>query len=302
MAAAQPVNSEEPDTQPAKAGAAPELTRVKNSAPQSDEQGKSIADGDANAKVNAKTDGHALAEGKVKTDANANAKANVTAETNEIAKSEAKPDLNAEASDEATVSELEKNPTKRVVDEVVVLMGEIHETKEEIIARGIPFHTANVLVELGLHGKLEEQASMRKTALETSKKQYGGAAITPEKLDAHLETLVNLEKDLGHVRRLGREQGLDMNSVNYLTLIIRQNPGDGGEKMINTFLAYAMACDIPLHRIEEFLEEATSGPKSVLPDIPRDDTPDIAAAARKRLITDIFVGCALALMALTLLT
>lgn len=199
-------------------------------------------------------------------------------------------------------SELVKNPTKRVVDEVVALMGEVHEVKEEIMARGIPFHTVNVLVELGVHNKLEEQASMRKTALETSQKQHGAAAITAEKLDEHLETLVNLEKDLGHVRRLGRDQGLDMSSVNYLTLIIRQNPGDGGEKMINTFLAYAMACDIPLHRIEDIFAEAASGPKSVLPDIPRDDEPDLAAAARKRLFIDIAIGSALALLALSLLT
>lgn len=195
-----------------------------------------------------------------------------------------------------------KNATKRVVDEVVVLMGDIHDAKEEIMARGIPFHTVNVMVEFGVHGKLEELAGIRKTALETSQKQHGPAAITPEKLDQHLETLVALEKDLGHVRKLGRDQGLDMTSVNYLTLIIRQNPGDGGEKVINTFLAYALACDIPLHRVTELADEAMSGPKSVLPDIPRDEAIDLAEASRKRWITDICIGCVLALGALAVLT
>ena len=194
------------------------------------------------------------------------------------------------------------NETKRVVDEVVALMGDIHDAKEEIMARGIPFHTVNVMVELGVHGKLEEQAGMRKTALETSQKQHGPAAITAEKLDEHLETLVALEKDLGHVRKLGKDQGLDMTSVNYLTLIIRQNPGDGGEKVVNTFLAYALACDIPLHRVTELAEQATSGPKSVLPDIPREEQIDAAAAERKRWITDICIGCLLALGALAVLT
>ncbi len=201
----------------------------------------------------------------------------------------------------ASPSDLEGNPTKRVVDEIVALMGDVHEVREEIIARGIPFHTVNVLVELGVHNKLEEQATMLKTALETSQKQYGAAAITAEKLDEHVETLVNLEKDLGHVRRLGRDQGLDMSSVNYLTMIIRQNPGDGGEKMINTFLAYALACDIPLHKIEEIFAEASSGPKSVLPDIPRHEQQDLIAASRKRLLIDLGIGCALALLALSLL-
>jgi len=200
------------------------------------------------------------------------------------------------------VSELEKNAVKRVVDEVVLLMTHIHDAKQEIIARGIPFHSVNVLVELGAQGKLEEQAKMRKTALESSEKQYGPAAITAEKLDAHLKTLVGLEKDLGHARQVGRQQGLDMSSINSLTLIMRQNPGDGGEKVINTFLAYAMACDIQLHRIDEIRDEITAGPKSVLPDIPRDELPDAGKPARKKLITDICVGCVLAVLAMTLLT
>ncbi len=208
----------------------------------------------------------------------------------------------SEASAGETVSELEKNAVKRVVDEVVLLMSHIHDAKQEIIARGIPFHTVNVLVELGAQGKTEEQAKMRKTALESSEKQYGPAAITAEKLDEHLNTLVGLEKDLGHARQVGRQQGLDMTSINYLTLIIRQNPGDGGEKIINTFLAYALACDIPLHRLEEIRDEITKGPKSVLPDIARDESQNSRSAATKKLITDICVGCVLALLAITLLT
>lgn len=194
------------------------------------------------------------------------------------------------------------NDTKRVVNEVVALMGDIHDVKEEIMARGVPFHTVNVMIELGVHDKLDEQAKMKETALETSRKQHGAAAITEEALDQHLDTLVALEKDLGHVRKLGRDQGLDMTSINYLTLIIRQNPGDGGEKMVNTFLGYALACDIPLHRVEEIAEQAKSGPASVLPDIERIEEQNSAAAARKRLITDICVGCFLSLIALALLT
>ena len=199
-----------------------------------------------------------------------------------------------------TVSELEKNAVKRVVDEVVLLMTQIHDSKQEIIARGIPFHTINVLVELGAQGKKEEQDKILKTALESSEKQYGPAAITAEKLNSHLNTLVDLEKDLGHVRQVGRQQGLDMSSINSLTLIIRQSPGDGGEKTINTFLAYAMACDIPLHRIAEIRDEITTGPKSVLPDIARDEVLNSRSRVKKKLISDICAGCVLALLAITL--
>jgi len=201
----------------------------------------------------------------------------------------------------ASVSESEKNPVKRVVDEIVQLMAQIHESKQEIIARGIPFHSVNVLVELGAQGKKEEQAKILSTALESSEKQYGPAAITAEKLDSHLTTLIGLEKDLGHARHLARQQGLDMSSINSLTLIVRQNPGDGGEKTINTFLAYAMACDIPLHRIDEIREEVTAGPKSVLPNIARDESVQTSLKAKKKLITDICIGCVLALLAITLL-
>jgi len=196
----------------------------------------------------------------------------------------------------------ETNDTKRVVDEVVALMGDIHDVKEEFMARGVPFHTINVMAEFGVHGKWEEQAKMKETALETSAKQHGAAALTPEKLDEHLDSLVALEKDLGHVRKLGRDQGLDMTSINYLTLIIRQNPGDAGEKMVNTFLGYAMACGIPLHRITEIAEQAESGPASVLPDIPREAETDALALKRKRWISDICVGCFLAVLTLALLT
>ncbi len=213
--------------------------------------------------------------------------------------SAAQPQL-AVVSEQSTIPDT--NPTRRVVDEVVSLMGDIHDAKEEILARGVPFHTVNVLIELGVHGKLDEQAKMRDTALETSRKAHGPAAITPEGLDQLLETLVALEKDLGHVRKLGKDQGLDMTSINYLTMIIRQNPGDGGEKVINTFLAYALACDIPLHRVTELAEQAASGPKSVLPDIQREDPVDSAVAAKKQLIADVLTGCVLAVFALVLLT
>ncbi len=211
-------------------------------------------------------------------------------------------EANVAQADAESTKESEKNPVKRIVDEVVALMGDIHEGREELMARGIPFHNINALVELGVHKKHEDMAIMCKTAIDASQKQYGAAGITPELLDELLDNLVTLEKDLGHVRGLGRQQGLDMNSINYLTMIIRQNPGDGGEKMINTFLAYTLACDIPLHRVEEILAETTAGPKSVLPQIAREEEPDLKAASRKRLITDVCVGCVLAVLALTLLT
>jgi len=57
-----------------------------------------------------------------------------------------------------------------------------------------------------------------------------------------------------------------------------------------------------LHRLEEIRDEITKGPKSVLPDIARDESQNSRSAATKKLITDICVGCVLALLAITLLT
>ena len=98
----------------------------------------------------------------------------------------------------ADSSEQLKNPTKRIVDEMVLLMGEVAEGRAELLARGVPFHTTNVMVEFGVQGKLEELAKIRATALEgLEKNNTVESAITAKKLEEHLDTLVNLEKDLG---------------------------------------------------------------------------------------------------------
>ncbi len=192
-------------------------------------------------------------------------------------------------------------PVKRVAEEITHIMAEMHELKADIMARGIQFHAVNVMVEMGAQNKLEELASLRNTALESSVKQYGPAAISPDKLDEKLTALVALERDLGHVRKLGKDQGLDMTALNLLTMTIRQNPGDGGELMINTLLAYALTCGIPLHRVEELAATASSGPASVLPVIEAEEV-DIRSVTRKRVITDVCVGCVIAFIAIALLT
>ncbi len=210
-------------------------------------------------------------------------------------------DSDEETSSDETPSN-ENSPVKRVVNEIVALMSDIHDSKQELRARGVPFHTINVMVEMGIHGKEEEQAKLRETALVTSRDQHGAAAITEESLDEHLVNLVALEKDLGLARRLGRNQGLEMASVNSLTHIIRENPGDGGEKVVNTFLAYAIACDIPLDKVAELAKEASAGPTSVLPDIPREEAAISEAQDRRRLYVDVFIGCVMAFFALAWLT
>jgi len=211
----------------------------------------------------------------------------------------AETDLASDTANESS-NDSANNPIRRIVDEILVHMEEIHDAKQELLARAVPFHVVNAMVALGSHDKLDQQADMKKAALAASKAQYGANGLTAEQLNEHVEALVVLEKDLGHVRHLAKAQGLDVNAINQLTMTIRQNPGDSGEKAINNFLAYAMVCDIPLHRITEIAESATAGPESVLPVISRDDLN--SNPARNKLITDICVGCLLAFLALSLLT
>jgi hypothetical protein len=128
----------------------------------------------------------------------------------------------------------------------------------------------NALIELGVHDKPEEQAKMVTTAVEASVKAHGPQAITREELETHLTAIVTLEKDLRHVRHVASQQGVHMQALNHLTQLMRLNPGDRGVQAINTFVAYADAAGIPLDRMEAIRKQYQDGPKSVLPDIPRD--------------------------------
>ncbi len=193
------------------------------------------------------------------------------------------------------------NPVKRIVDEIVELMALSHEEREEMLARGVPFHTINMMVEMGTSEKHDELAEIKKTAIALSEKQYGAAAITLDKVDERVDALVALKRDTALALKVAKSQGHDMGVINMLTMTIRQNPGDGGEKAVNTFLAYAIACDIPVTKVEQMVEEITAGPKSVLPQITLDQE-DEKLAAKKKLISDVVIGCVLAFVAMMLFT
>jgi hypothetical protein len=107
-------------------------------------------------------------------------------------------------------------------------------------------------------------------ALRSSEKQYGKGAITRKELQESLDKLLALEKDLAHCRKLCSEGGLNLQAINFLSQMIRQNPGDGGEGAINTLLGYAVACDVSLAGVEGVINKYFKKPESVLPRISRD--------------------------------
>ena len=179
----------------------------------------------------------------------------------------------ANDSSQAT-TDASNNLIRRTVDEICGLMADVHEIREELLAHGVQFHMLNALIELGVHDKPEEQAKMITTAVETSEKAHGPQAIKREELEKFLGEIVTLEKDLRHVRHVASQQGVHMQALNHLTQLMRLNPGDGGLQAINTFVAYADAAGVPLDRLEQIRAQFKDGPKSVLPDIPRDDDVD----------------------------
>ena len=171
-------------------------------------------------------------------------------------------------------TESQNNLIKRTVDEIYELMAEVHEIREELLAHGIHFHMLNALIEVGAQDKVEELKEMTESALEASVKAFGPQAISQQELETHLEEIIGLEKDLRHVRHVAKQQGVHMQALNHLTQLMRLNPGDKGLQAINTFVAYADAAGVPLDRMDAIRKQFKEGPKSVLPDVPRELTSD----------------------------
>jgi hypothetical protein len=191
--------------------------------------------------------------------------------------------------DSTDKSESQNNLIKRTVDEIYGLMTEVHEIREELLAHGIHFHMLNALIEVGIQGKVDEFKEMSSAALEASVKAFGPQAIEREELETHLEEIIVLEKDLRHVRNVAKQQGVHMQALNHLTQLMRLNPGDKGVQAINTFIAYADATGVPLDRLDAIRKKFKEGPKSVLPDVPRELASD-SRDTLKQLATNILLG------------
>ncbi len=189
---------------------------------------------------------------------------------------------------------VEPNMVQRTVNEVLAISSEMQHIREEITARGIPMQTVNVMAELGFHKKFDQQQSLIGTALDSAAQEFGDGAINRDALETQLCALVELEKDMALARRIAREQGMNNQALNFLTQIIRQNPGDGGVKVVNEFVAYAMACDIPFEQAAEVAARLTANTGSVLPVIERKESVS-ARESMQQLGRDVAIGLLIAL-------
>jgi len=86
-----------------------------------------------------------------------------------------------------------------------------------------------------------------------------------------------------------------MQALNFLTQLIRLNPGDGGERVINEFVV----CDIKIDKFKDIADDIGGDRKSVLPQIDT-DVENPQTLARKRMLMDIAIGFAIGISALWL--
>lgn len=197
-------------------------------------------------------------------------------------------------------SSSEENVVKNSIKEFCALHKDMHNLRENLVALGVPTQTLTVLIEMGFNDRVNEQEQLMLSCLS----EIGGGYVDESvktKFKMQLQELTDLEHDMAHARKIARESGLSLPALNSLTNMIRQNPGDGGEKVVNSFLAYAIAAEIPMHGVDEILAAAKTKPKSVLPVIDRDTEGD-ELRNRISLARDLLLGFSLAIILLLLLT
>ena len=206
------------------------------------------------------------------------------------------PDVASEA-----VQKGESNMVKESLEEILGFTTNMSYQKEELVAFGIPMQTINVMVENGFRGNTDSLQTMMLTAMSASENELGGGSIAKSDLEARMGALIAMEKDLAFSRRVAKQQGLNLQVLNFLVQIIQRNPGDKGEKAVNEFIAYAGACSIPFNKASDILEKVgTSNSGSVMPNISRNQKPS-PRSLLKNITGDIAVGLVISVAVLWLI-
>lgn len=184
--------------------------------------------------------------------------------------------------------------------EISSLAVAMDEHKNNLRARGIRLQTSNVMLELALQDKSDELEKMVISAVHASNRKYGDGAISREELLNTLERMVAVENDIIYTKQLCKQRGLNIQALSILTKLMRQNPGDGGEKAINTILGYAASCDIPLTGIDAIKQKYSEKNTSVLPEISRENN-DGGNSHIQKISIDVIIGISLTIALLALL-
>lgn len=192
------------------------------------------------------------------------------------------------------------NPVKRAVEEFSGLMDNMDDLREVLRAHGVPFRTTKLIVELGLQGNPDKQAITIDSAMEHAEQELGEGCLTRSELESHIETIVNLERDLLDCRAVAREEGLDAKTLAMLTQMVQRNPGDNGAKAINTFLGYAVAYGVKTDQLSDIVGELTPRESSVLPQIPR-RADVVEVVSRKKIAQDVLTGLGIGIVVIWML-
>lgn len=206
----------------------------------------------------------------------------------------------AEPDEKRNLKPASENIVLSSVRELSVLYTNMEELRGELRARGVQGQATNVMVEMAFHNRKAEMQGLIEAALQSSRQAYGHGAISRDELEDALDNMLTLEKDVAYTRKLCKQRGLDLQVINFLTQLVRQNPGDGGEKAINTFLGYAVACKIDLSGIDEITQKYTTELASVLPDIQRREKGS-QNMLRRTLVIDVLLGLTLTVGLMALL-
>lgn len=192
------------------------------------------------------------------------------------------------------------NAVNRAVREQCEIARASDNIRANLAAVGVPRRVINVLVELGVQKQKARLNEALDSALEQSEKSQGAGAIDRETLKARVDDLVRLEEDSNHMRQVARGQGLDPRALAILSQLVQSNPGDGGERSVNTLLAYARAAGISLEGVPTLSAELTAPPPSVMPRVARDKK-TTGQHSRAAMIRDAVIGSLIGIVVIVML-
>ena len=207
-----------------------------------------------------------------------------------------------------TVPDAANDPKQKVdsnmviesLNEILRFSTNMSHLKEEIVAFGIPIQTINVMVENGFRGNNDSLQTLLSTAISASENALGGGCIAKDDLEARVAALIAMEKELAFAKRVAKQQGLNLQVLNFLVQIIQRNPGDKGEKAVNEFVAYALACNIPFDQASDIAEKVgKSNSGSVMPNITRNENTSPKATLQS-IARDVAVGIVISVAVLWL--
>ncbi|MEE9322810.1 MAG: hypothetical protein V3U76_20370 [Granulosicoccus sp.] len=189
----------------------------------------------------------------------------------------------------------EQNQVSLLVRQILGFLTESNEIRNELNARGVPPRTTRSMILLGMQDRQDDLKREFQATIAMSDKAHGKGALELVQLEEQVHQMIELERELEDAKNTARQRDLDPQLISMLTQIMQKSPGDNGEKTINTFLGYAIACGIPLNLASQIGNEIKSKSDSVLPKI-AEELIDDKKKAKLQLLTDIAVGVMIGLI------